>query len=148
MAPATDWQERYGEKVRTAEQAMDLVRHGDRVFIGSGAAEPQSLVQALQIFRIKTQRTWIAATEREIVCVLDSAKTAARGRLIQWREPLWPPPIVTAKPRAGKTLTGVVSIGRRQNWLFSTKLFASERKTPSRVLEEKLDAMFEAARRS
>ena len=42
-----DWQTRYGEKVRTPEQAVSTIRRGDKVFIGSGAAEPQVLVKAL-----------------------------------------------------------------------------------------------------
>lgn len=42
-----DWQERYKEKVRTPEQAVATIRRGDKVFIGSGAAEPQTLVKAL-----------------------------------------------------------------------------------------------------
>ena len=43
----TDWQEKYKSKVRTAEQAIATIRRGDKVFIGSGAAEPQVLVKAL-----------------------------------------------------------------------------------------------------
>jgi len=42
-----DWQERYKEKVRTPEHAVATIRRGDKVFIGSGAAEPQTLVKAL-----------------------------------------------------------------------------------------------------
>ncbi|MGQ9587269.1 MAG: GNAT family N-acetyltransferase [Thermoplasmata archaeon] len=42
-----DWQTRYAEKVRTPEQAVATIRRGDKVFIGSGAAEPQVLVKAL-----------------------------------------------------------------------------------------------------
>ena len=42
-----DWQKRYQSKVRTPEQAVMKVRSGQRVFIGSGAAEPQLLVKAL-----------------------------------------------------------------------------------------------------
>ena len=41
------WQEEYAEKIRTAEQAVADVRRGDKIFIGSGAAEPQTLVRAL-----------------------------------------------------------------------------------------------------
>ena len=41
------WRERYANKVESAEQAVRTIRHGARVFIGSGAGEPQSLVQAL-----------------------------------------------------------------------------------------------------
>ncbi len=43
----TDWQTRYADKVETAEQAVRRIRHGHRVFVGSGAGEPQCLVGAL-----------------------------------------------------------------------------------------------------
>ncbi|HIH01904.1 TPA: GNAT family N-acetyltransferase [Thermoplasmata archaeon] len=42
-----DWQKRFKEKVRTVESAISTIRRGDKVFIGSGAAEPQLLVKAL-----------------------------------------------------------------------------------------------------
>ncbi len=45
--PTAEWQERYADKVTTPERAVSLVRHGQRVFIGSGAGEPQTLVAAL-----------------------------------------------------------------------------------------------------
>jgi acyl-CoA hydrolase/GNAT superfamily N-acetyltransferase len=41
------WQERFADKIRSPADAAAVVRHGDRVFVGSGAAEPQVLVQAL-----------------------------------------------------------------------------------------------------
>ena len=43
----TNWQEKYQSKVTTPEGAVSKVRSGQRVFIGSGAAEPQLLVKAL-----------------------------------------------------------------------------------------------------
>ena len=43
----TSWQDRFGDKVVTPEQAVASVRPGQRVFVGSGAAEPQTLVEAL-----------------------------------------------------------------------------------------------------
>ena len=42
-----DWQQLYEEKVRTPDQAIGTIKRGDKVFIGSGAAEPQILVKAL-----------------------------------------------------------------------------------------------------
>jgi len=42
-----DWQNLYQEKVRTPEKAIGSIRRGDKVFIGSGAAEPQVLVKSL-----------------------------------------------------------------------------------------------------
>jgi len=41
------WQERYAEKVVSSEQAVGCVQHGQRVFIGSGAGAPQTLVDTL-----------------------------------------------------------------------------------------------------
>ncbi len=42
-----DWQEKHKSKVTNSEDAVSKVRSGQRVFIGSGAAEPQLLVEAL-----------------------------------------------------------------------------------------------------
>lgn len=42
-----NWQEKYKSKLTTAQAAVSKVRSGQRVFIGSGAAEPQLLVKAL-----------------------------------------------------------------------------------------------------
>ena len=47
MRASANWQERYKDKVETAAAAVRRVRHGSRVFIGSGAGEPQCLVGAL-----------------------------------------------------------------------------------------------------
>ena len=41
------WREEYAGKIITPEQAIASVRRGDKIFIGSGAAEPQILVKAL-----------------------------------------------------------------------------------------------------
>ena len=42
-----DWQTKFSDKVATAAQAIALIRPGRRILIGSGAAEPGSLVEAL-----------------------------------------------------------------------------------------------------
>jgi len=42
-----DWQRRYADKVSTAEEAIQLIRPGRRILIGSGAAEPVTLVKAM-----------------------------------------------------------------------------------------------------
>ncbi|MGD8414059.1 MAG: GNAT family N-acetyltransferase [Candidatus Latescibacterota bacterium] len=42
-----DWKSRYSDKVCTADEAVLDVKHGHRVFIGSGAGQPESLVEAL-----------------------------------------------------------------------------------------------------
>lgn len=43
----TDWKQVYTDKVVAAERAAAVVSPGHRVFIGSGAGEPQTLVEAL-----------------------------------------------------------------------------------------------------
>ena len=45
--PPFDWSTCRAGKVQTAAQAVQGIRRGQRVFIGSGCAEPQRLVQAL-----------------------------------------------------------------------------------------------------
>ncbi len=42
-----DWRERYADKVVTAEEAIRGIPPGRRILIGSGAAEPVSLVKAM-----------------------------------------------------------------------------------------------------
>ena len=42
-----DWKTTLSKKVATAEEAIALIRSGRRILIGSGAAEPVSLVEAL-----------------------------------------------------------------------------------------------------
>ena len=46
-ADMPDWQHRFADHVKTADQAIGSVQSGDRIFVGSGAAEPQKLVEAL-----------------------------------------------------------------------------------------------------
>ena len=46
-ATSISWQDQYKDKVKNADQAVEGIRHGHRIFIGSGAAEPQSIVEAL-----------------------------------------------------------------------------------------------------
>ncbi|MCE5254233.1 MAG: GNAT family N-acetyltransferase [Actinomycetia bacterium] len=43
----TDWRDKYSDMVMTAEQAVAKIRPGQRVFVGSGVAQPLHLVRAL-----------------------------------------------------------------------------------------------------
>ncbi|MBK7582227.1 MAG: GNAT family N-acetyltransferase [Myxococcales bacterium] len=43
----TGWQARYADKLASAGEAVRLIHRGRRILIGSGAAEPATLVQAL-----------------------------------------------------------------------------------------------------
>lgn len=42
-----DWRIKYKNKIRTAQQALEAIKPGDRIFIGSACGTPQKLVQAL-----------------------------------------------------------------------------------------------------
>ena len=42
-----DWQEKYADAIKTGARAVKQVRSGDRVFVGTGCAQPLSLVRAL-----------------------------------------------------------------------------------------------------
>jgi acyl-CoA hydrolase/GNAT superfamily N-acetyltransferase len=41
------WQERHAHKLKTARRALGVIKRGDSVFVGSGAAVPQGLVEEL-----------------------------------------------------------------------------------------------------
>jgi acyl-CoA hydrolase/GNAT superfamily N-acetyltransferase len=41
------WQERYADKLKTAREALKVIDRGDRIFIGSGAASPQFLIEEM-----------------------------------------------------------------------------------------------------
>lgn len=45
--PDFDWKAKYQDKIATAPKAMKYVTSGNRVFIGTGCAQPQHLVHAL-----------------------------------------------------------------------------------------------------
>ena len=42
-----DWREKYRARIKTADQALQILQPGDRLFIGSACGTPQKLVQAL-----------------------------------------------------------------------------------------------------
>ena len=42
-----DWRQRYAHKLRSADDALRVVRSGHHIFVGSGAAVPQYLVDRL-----------------------------------------------------------------------------------------------------
>ena len=47
VAVEFDWKEKYKNKIGTAATAMNLMKPGNRIFIGTGCAQPQHLVNAL-----------------------------------------------------------------------------------------------------
>lgn len=47
MIDKTNWQQRYKDKISTANEAMKVFRSGDTIFIGTGCGAPQHLVEAM-----------------------------------------------------------------------------------------------------
>ncbi|HUS90669.1 MAG TPA: GNAT family N-acetyltransferase [Phycisphaerae bacterium] len=45
--PEFDWKERYKDRIATAAEAIKIIKPGNSIFIGTGCAQPQHLVQAL-----------------------------------------------------------------------------------------------------
>ncbi|MFH1748766.1 MAG: GNAT family N-acetyltransferase [Planctomycetota bacterium] len=60
---STNWTQRYADKIVSAEEAIGLIRAGDRVFIGSACGEPQELVRTMS--RLGNQMT-----DTEVIHVL------------------------------------------------------------------------------
>lgn len=61
------------------------------------------------------------ASGRQLFCILDDERTRASGRLIQWHMGLDDATPVRARPY--KSGSGLLDIGQRRNWLYSTELY-------------------------
>ena len=42
-----DWKAKFGDKIQNASTAMKLIKSGNSIFVGTGCAQPQHLVNAL-----------------------------------------------------------------------------------------------------
>ena len=100
----------------TPAGVIDFILRSSYLFPG------EEVLEVLPLFRTKRQRSWLISTNQALFCVLDDAKTRARQGLVQWREPLQDIHNVRPRPRAHKKHSGLVDIGRRQNWLYSFSL--------------------------
>jgi hypothetical protein len=79
------------------------------------------IVKSLQIFVTPTQTTWLIFSKDKIFCLLDDQGTRSSGRMLQWRLPKSEASPVFAREKSAAT--GLLSIGPRKNWLYSTNLF-------------------------
>lgn len=89
------------------------------------------IVKSLQIFVTSTQTTWLVFSKNEIFCLLDDQGTRKSGRLIQWRLPKSEASPVVAREKS--SATGLLSIGRRKNWLYSTNLYPTAETLESEI---------------
>jgi hypothetical protein len=101
-----------------------LTEEGIRNVIKSSGlmdGDEKSVGQILIFFTTK-QRTWLVVTTKSVFCVLDDDNTRTSGRLIQWvqlRESIDVVEAIEYKPT-----TGLLTIGKRKNWLYSTALYS------------------------
>ncbi|ADH85810.1 bifunctional acetyl-CoA hydrolase/transferase family protein/GNAT family N-acetyltransferase [Desulfurivibrio alkaliphilus] len=74
--PDPAWQEKYQDMIRSADQALALVRPGQRVFIGTACAAPGALVEAL------TRRCG-ELSDVEIIQLLTKGEAASATKQLQ-----------------------------------------------------------------
>src|SRR5262249_20106296 len=104
----------------------------------------------LLFFETKRQHSWLIATERFLILVLDDAETRKGRRLVQRVMPLSEVEPITATIR--KDGLGSVGFGRvdLRSWYYSPTLFASpralEEAVASLVARSRVSAMREQAR--
>jgi hypothetical protein len=90
----------------------------------SGVCEPSEKIRhTLPLFQTERQRTWLAASDRRLFCVLDDEKKRSSGNLIQWVLPH--ERIIPIVARPGDRI-GTVDIGEREKWLYSSRLHSPD----------------------
>jgi len=99
----------------TRDGVRQLISDSGLVVTGEEVHDP------LLIFRTNAQHTWLVGTNRQMFCVLDDKGTRKSGRLIQWRLSLEGTQPV--KARRYKRTVGLLDIGPRKEWLYSTALY-------------------------
>ena len=85
--------------------------------------------EALLIFQTSRQQTWLVATKRDLICVLDDLNKGFTR--VQWRIPK--ESILTEgavkiemRTRSKTEKTGLLDIGERRNWLYSKRLYSND----------------------
>jgi len=112
-----------------------LTKEGVRKVVGSSelTESGEKVNQDLLIFSTRKQRTWLVSTDKKLFCLLDDDSTRTSGRIIQWvlkKEDA--KPIEASKY---KWTVGLLSVGLRKNWLYSTRLFSKPEDLQKKVAE-------------
>ncbi len=97
------------EGIRNVISSLGLLSNGE-TFVGQ-----------VLIFSTAKQRTWLVASTRSLFCVLDDERTRTSGRIVQWVQPIESIDVVHA--REYKPTAGLLQVGKRKDWLYSTALF-------------------------
>jgi hypothetical protein len=97
----------------------------------SGLTQPgEHIRRTLLLFQTAKQRTWLAASNERLFCVLDDQKTRASGKLIQWILHRDEATQIKVRPRGA---VGTVDIGPRKSWYYSTDLHTSPEELKERI---------------
>jgi len=129
--------------VATGEPKASTTRPFDvSLLVSSYLAELGNIAGArirrnLLIFETSAQRTWLSFTSVGLLCVLDNRLTD--GPLsVKWYMPLEQlrSANVTTARYGNRKGVGLLSIGRRRNWLFSTGIFSKNLPLKQIVQEE------------
>jgi hypothetical protein len=106
----------------------------DHLLATSGMMHPdEEIEEHLLLLRTKKQRTWLVSTDRSLFCLLDDEKTRARGRVIQWKQPLRAVEDTFVRAKSRNENTGLVDVGNRRNWLYSHSLHADPEQLKRRI---------------
>jgi len=113
------------KKLAAVESGGFLTANGiGQIIEASGLLDPgEKIEEALLIFSTGKQHTWIVATSSKLFCLLDDEKERTNGTVIQWFLPKKDAAPVQASPY--KRTIGLLQIGPRKDWLYSTRLFPS-----------------------
>lgn len=100
-----------------------LTRYGLEELVRSSrfTGDDERVSGALMIFKTPTQHTWLMATERQLLCMLDDDRTRGSNNVIQWVIP-----IAKARPvtvRRSDHGNAVIDIGPHHSWLYSDDIF-------------------------
>lgn len=93
------------------------------------------VLETMPLYQVSTQQVWLAFSNRSVMLVIDSAKTAARQRFIQWRQQNQPGLAIAVRDHSRMRYAGVVDIGLRQNWLYSKRLHPDPNQLQAEIQE-------------
>lgn len=82
----------------------------------------ETVFNQLLIFKTSDQHTWLIATNKKLFCLLDDENTRKEKKLLMWSITLEEARAhIEVKPH--KKNSGLLDIGSKKNWLYSTVLF-------------------------
>ena len=108
---------------KSADQVVGIVEKTSAQLIG----EKFSQAKALPIFKTSKQQTWLVATNKRLICVLeDIPRSFTRVQWAMTLDTIMSPIgefLIPIRTRQGSDGTNRLDVGSRQGWLYSKRLF-------------------------